>query len=888
MANTFPPDPNGTTIAFNSTLAHFDLYREFGGPNDAALFPNPPNGTLTWSSKFNSTQDGVPIPGTAFNFTIPKSPLGATAQNVSWTLNIPSGGVLQSSGFTYVKFDWNGTVGTGTGARYLVFNGTGPGAPLVRRIVASGNFTGSPTNSTGIPTGAPVACGPTDECFDVTKFIGYNLTLTFLFNSTTAGNGLKVQVSNVEVASVRIIQDPAFAHWMYQNPSNPVEIVHNAKMRLSYNSTVTYIPRPRISNQTKTHPWGQMILTLYWPASFTLNSVQLLGVTGVFPTVSPAIPLSQGTCVPIIPTLECTNVKFVSLNMTSPGDAVSNKTAFFTATSINAISSLGTGLGGVDTSFWAPGENMTLRVVNRPGVDLPGTQVAWFTDPNGITSVNNSTLSINAKSGTANYTVRLPSSPLGNWSLTTTFVNGYDYGNQNGRFRVEELQVKPGSFSLSGSAGSGAQLTVKGALTYKPEGSSLDSPVAGNVNTTVFALSTGPGAGLSFTRGTPSSGLYISNISAVNGVGSIDHPIIMYFSLNSTPSSQYQAANLTIDHEWYSGLAHGVNVTISMAQLGDEPYNKTPLTYSIQALITSTGVQLTIQSLQTNNKVTVNLTPGVGGSAVPFLRQHFGLFRLTIQAKNTSSHLVSTQSLESPSYAYILYSPLVPSQLLAYSPTVPTLASDGSFSTSLPSGQILGAKNLVFLVLARDSNGIVLGDSSQNPAVISDSTTLTPTADIPSEATVQQSVTVTLHLKSNSTLLKMTLTLNLDVTGQSESVPTQTQSVSISPGASRDVSFTFRAPSSSGRYLVTFSSPQYGTSGSPLLTKTLQVSLISTNLQLLLPAAIGLVAAIVILGAYVIRKSPGKEVEPSEKTKPAPKPSKPQPGQTASKYLTLA
>ncbi len=219
MANTFPPDPNGTTIAFNSTLAHFDLYREFGGPNDAALFPNPPNGTLTWSSKFNSTQDGVPIPGTAFNFTIPKSPLGATAQNVSWTLNIPSGGVLQSSGFTYVKFDWNGTVGTGTGARYLVFNGTGPGAPLVRRIVASGNFTGSPTNSTGIPTGAPVACGPTDECFDVTKFIGYNLTLTFLFNSTTAGNGLKVQVSNVEVASVRIIQDPAFAHWMYQNPS---------------------------------------------------------------------------------------------------------------------------------------------------------------------------------------------------------------------------------------------------------------------------------------------------------------------------------------------------------------------------------------------------------------------------------------------------------------------------------------------------------------------------------------------------------------------------------------------------------------------------------------------------------------------------------------------
>jgi hypothetical protein len=52
------------------------------------------------------------------------------------------------------------------------------------------------------------------------------------------------------------------------------------------------------------------------------------------------------------------------------------------------------------------------------------------------------------------------------------------------------------------------------------------------------------------------------------------------------------------------------------------------------------------------------------------------------------------------------------------------------------------------------------------------------------------------------------------------------------------------------------------------------VTIFQSNLQILIPAAIGILAAIIILGIYLLRRQPERE-EPAEKTKSAA--SKPRP-----------
>lgn len=799
-------------------------------------------------------------------------------ESINYTLVIPQG----AGTTTFIRFDWNGTVASGTSARYLLSNSTSNSnsdiTKLKFNVTRTTDFPGGPPpSSTG---GQPLPCSPTDECFDVTKYIGFNITLTFLFISTPTATGrLKATVSNVEVASVGAPKS-AVSHALFVNPNNSTEIIHYGKLLLTYNSTVTY-KKPNTAGQFLNHTWHQMLLSFYLPATYRLDNATLDGnridnATYLF---------GHGPCI-TQGVIECTNSVFFSLNMTAPFDKGVNRIALFTARSTNSISSLKTSLGVVDTDFWTPGDNMTLRITNRPGVNTTGSQVAWLQpnpNPSGIIPVN-ITLALAAGEGTANYTITLPSSQLGSWTLTATFANGYDYGYGTHKFRIDEIQIQPGSFSANGGVGSGTALNAAGKLSYVSNSSS-----AVNVNATVFAIRAGRGASLASTKASAPVplGLYESNITVVNGVGTVHQPIIMYFSLINPTADQF-SANLTIDHEWFAGQTHGVNATILdiFRTFSDDPFLSTPVTYSMQAVLTAAGIHLTVQSLRTNNRVTLNMTPGTGASAVPFLRQHFGFFKMTLHTYNLSSNQTSNLPLESPPYAYLLYAPLVPSQLLAYSPTVTTLSSDGRFSATLTSNQLLGVKKLLLIVLARDLNGIVLGDQTRDPTASSDSTVLTPTAEVPGAVTIRQSVMATLHLKSNSTSLATTLTVNLDITGQS-GLPTQTSSVSIEPGKTKDVTFTFTAPSTAGPYTITFSSPQYGGVGSPFLAKTLQVSLVASNLQILIPAAIGLVAATMIAAIYVIRKRPEDEVEASEKTRPKAFGPRSRSGQYTTKSLTL-
>jgi hypothetical protein len=582
-------------------------------------------------------------------------------------------------------------------------------------------------------------------------------------------------------------------------------------------------------------------------------------------------PFSKGSCVPA-GVLLCTNAVFISLNITSP--KAKNMIALFTVRTIDAVKSLGISNQGVATDSWVPGEDITASVNNQPGVNVTGGQNVWLTDPNGIFPINNFTSSSGVKTGTANYTVTLPLSPLGSWTATTTFLNGYDYGIRSHKIRVEEITLNSGSFAYGGGAGNGTALTVQGGLSY-----ASNSSAAANVNVTVLAVDAGSRGGTVQSTGAASSGLYISGITLAGGALGLGDSITMYFSLVN-PTQQQFSANVTVEHEWNTGQTHGVSATFPLT-FGDEPFlSITPIVYRVIATITSSGVQLQIQSLQTNNKIMLSLSPGVGMSPVPFLRQQFGLFKMTIRSKNLASSSVTSQSVESPPYAYLLYGPLIPSRYLAFAKTV--TKSGGNFSASITSDQLLAARNLVLIVLARDANGIVLGDRSRNPTAASDSTILTPTADVPNEVGVKQSVSVTLHLKSNSTKIPITLTVNLDVTGGT-SIPRVKQTVTVAPGTAKDVSLSITAPSTPGTYFFTLSSDQYG---APFLTKTVQVSLVPGSIQTLLPLAIGLGFALIVLAVYMLKRQPA-EPEPKEKQKPSPsKPSKPQTEQPSSKSLT--
>jgi hypothetical protein len=225
--------------------------------------------------------------------------------------------------------------------------------------------------------------------------------------------------------------------------------------------------------------------------------------------------------------------------------------------------------------------------------------------------------------------------------------------------------------------------------------------------------------------------------------------------------------------------------------------------------------------------------------------------------------------------------PLSPSRYLAYS-TPFTTVSGGTFSiTPIQSDSILGAKRLVVFALARDANGIVLANNPQNPG-FSDSTVLISSMDPLGQVVQGQTATATLHLKSNSS--KITGTLIIDLNLQGTGKVAEKSGVTLTPGSTQDVTLSFMAPSTPGQYALSFSSPQYA--GGPLTSQTLQVTILQSNLQILIPAAIGIVAAIITLGIYLLRRQPERE-EPAEKTKSAA--SKPKPAGSAnppSKSLT--
>lgn len=832
------PDPNGTNSAFNVTFTHFDLYTRTNTTD-----PVPPQGSLTWSSNFTSST-GSPILDTAFRYQLPANT--GTVQELNYTLNIPQGVASD----TFITFKWNGTLGIGTNATYQVYNGTSPQLIFPRASVTK-NTTfagGPPINATG---GHPFSCTPTDECLSAARFIGFNLTLRFVFKSNSTGGGIDVRVANVIVASVQTSFTKATSHTMELRPSNEVE--HNGILTLSYNATVTY-PKPNVPGQNLTHSWRQMVATFFLPSSYTLDSITQNMTLPLYPG---PVAMGQGTCTMTL----CTNSTFLSLNMTRNVSITS--TAEVVVRSANAVTNLQPMLGSIPTNFWMPGDTVSVMMTSHPGFNVSGSQTVNFTDPTGFTAVRGQPVS--NKGGSYVYNITLPTNAmLGLWNITGAFLSGYDFGHFSHTIRVEQIVATP--LTLSGTAGRDGALNVQGSLRYS------NSTPARGVNATVFVVAGGfPPAPVVSVGTAPSEGLYISNITLVNGVFTQDKSLIALFKISNPTPGRAFSANITIDHLWYNatGGAHGATVMIQLQPSLGEPFLSAQ-DYLMDIRLTSAGVQVTVKSLTTSNSVSRTLSAGTSGVAA--FRQHFGYLKVSVTSKPTTGG-TTTWSLTSPPYAYVLHTPLSapPSQLLAFSSTKPT-DTNGNFSLTIPADKTLGANRLMAFVLARDVNGIVLG--KDQTAIVEDSTFLTPTASIPSELTVGQSTTVTLSLKSNSTRLTVMLTVNVVVSGSGTVEIVDSETLTIGPGQTETATFTFPAPDEAGSYFLTLSSPQYGP---PLISpKTVNVYLLPGSLQALIPAIIGLVAALVILGAYLIRRRPEMEVEKEEKKRPASgKPSKP-------------
>ncbi len=781
-------------------------------------------------------------------------------QELNWTLTIPQFNCINCNS-TIVRFAFFGNLTRGTSANYtLTFtNGT--------QVPACNQCSGTNVGPGEFPRVISLSCGPGNVCINATKFIGLDLRISFRFGWNSSETNMSVDVGELVVASLDKVSKNSSSNFMGFNFPDIRNVTHTADLfRIKYNSTVSY--RPPLAGSNITHTWSNEILDIYYPAGYQINQI-LLNSTPIYPLPQRAAfertPCFNAAC----------SVSLLALNMSDfgplPNPSSFNSTIVIRATTPNTIS-LSTLTGIAPVQFFMPDERVSVKVGNALAVvnasataRAPENLTITFFDP------ARSTLTIPRKSlatssgGLFNYTIPTATlNPFGVWNITVSFINNFDVGFKFQTFTVQQILLAPGSFSYIGS---NSLLTVTGKLTYANQSLALA------VNGTVFAMDAAFGTNPVTTTNSSSTSLYISNITLVNGIFTTGQPLRMFFTVVN-PTTQGFNASLTIEHEWPGSVSHGVRATFPL-DLGDQPFTFGPVVYKADIFLLSTGVQIQVTSLTTHNTKTV--TASVGLSPVLSSRQHSGLFKITVSSLSGSQTFVPN-SLESPPYGYVVASGFVPGKLLAFSKPF-TTPTNGTFSTTFTSARILGAQKLVLLVLARAGNGIVLGN--QDPTIQPpDSTILQSSLDAPSEAAVKQAVVVTLHLKNNSTKITFILTINLEVLGSGR-VPSKT--ATLPPGGQQDLPFTFTTPSSPGVYTLTFSSPEYG---APLLTKTLQVSLLQSNLQILIPAIIGLVAALVILGFYLVKKSPEVAPETKEKQRPSPgKPSKPQ-GQPTSKSLT--
>ena len=869
------PDPlnvTGSPHAFNYSYSQANLYTGIGNAPVILPAPNATPGTqFRWLSTVTRTTNNTQIPTSGFRFNITSPPPPTQGkQVVNWTLTIPQFNCKTCTS-VQVVFDFFGNITRGTNATYALFNGTQAIQPSVT-FTALGEF----------PPAATVSC-PEIFCIPVTRYVGYKLTLSFTFAwNGTELPGMSADVGEIEVASIGdpipSCVAPVSCHFMQQDQSNSSSIIHNTNLSsVSYNNTLTTHVQP--GNVSTTRLWWDIeAINIYYPVGYNVTQIKLDN-TIVYHAL-PEVPLEKDHCAPGTACAE----SLIALNITdfTPSGAIRNSTITIISTTPNSILQLTTLSGGVPTRFFTSGDQIGIKILNNPSVvnasisQQTGQLNITFPQPLPIQTSPTTTLSGGV------FSFNLPSDCGFNgelcardWNVSAVFTSGFDLGIKSGLFRIDSLQV-----SFTGSTGGDNALSIQGRLTY-----GNGTKKASGVNATMFAIDTGTPVNTPVTNNQTkisSTLLYISNVTLVNGVFTQGQPLIMLFTVVNPNPSQLYNATVTIEHEWPGPQPHNMSVTFSLHPgdlLGDLPFNSNaPQTYKATILFTGPGVQVTLTNLRTSpNPYPGTMTPGT--SPVVPNRPHAGLFNITLTSKIGNTTETPSSFIISPTYAYVSSS-LVPSRYLAASNLIVT-DPNGNFSTTITSRSLLGAKNLVVFLLARDATGIGLVNNLSSIA-LTDSTILLSTTDSIGTVAKDQTVTATLHLTNNSTKITEVITVNLFIQGNPQPVGTKT-GVTIPPGESRTVTLTFLAPSTVGSYALTFSSPEYG---GPLTSQTLQVTILQSNLQILIPAAIGVVAAIIILGFYLVRRQP-ETAETEERTKPAgSKPKNPSTRNPTSKSLT--
>ncbi len=847
-------DPNGALTAFNYTYSQANLYTNSSSPPPKVVGPTSTTGVdFLWQSTVNRTKDNSRIQGTGFQFNLTNANLPTDKQTVSWNLTIPQFNCNSCSGVS-VNFNFFGKITSGTNASYVLSNGT--------NMISTQAFKTPGT----FPASSTVGC-PENFCLSVTSFIGWNITLSFRFGwNGTNSAGMSANVGEIVVASIGNFL-PSASHSMIQDSTNSTNIIHTTTLStISYNNTLKTTLHPGATNRTLLW-WHIEIISIYYPVGYNITQVSF-NSTKIF-RASPLVPFETEHCNNGSPT--CSQ-SIIAFNVTDVSGTALNSNVTIISSTKNSIRQVTPVLSGVPTSLFTPGDQVGVKTVNKPAIinasisQQTGNYSVIFVNPAGarqpLTGVANPATTVIG--GVFNFT--LPSGNCGStsnlcgaWIVFVVFTSGFDLGNMSSTFKIDQIQVS--SFT---SSGSNTGLTVSGALAYANNSAAAATGV-------VFAVDQNTPTNVPMTtQGSPSSNLYVANVSLLNGVFTQGQSLMMIFTLiNPASATQTVNANVTMEHEWPGSQSHGVNVTFSVGLrdgLGDLPFNVTfSQSYEAVFTLTANGTMVRFTSLQYGNSKTSWMSRGTG--PVVATRAQAGLFKVTVVSTAGASAPV-----ESPPYAYVYGMNLpTPSKYLAYSSTFTTDAISGSFSLSMTSDSILGAAKLTLFALARDSSGIVLANNQNSE--FSDSTVLQSNMDTIGQVAEGQSVTTTLHLRSNATKITEIITVDLNLQGSGK-VAEQT-GLRIAPGASQDVTLSFKAPSSPGQYAISFSSPQYG---GPLASQTLQVTILQNNLQILVPAAIGVVAAIIILGLYLVKRHP-ETAEIEEKTKPAgSKPKAPGPG----------
>ncbi len=242
-----PLNVTGASTAFNYTYSTADIYTN----STTGFVATPSSGSsrpgtqLKWFSTINSTKNGLPIPGTAFNFTASSPAFNVDhtldRQEVNWTLTIPKSDCASCS--LVVRFNLFGNLTKGTSENFTLtpsINNTSVLPPGITGIFL-GNQT-TPVYLCGLTRSSLSACSQPEVTVPVSKWVGVSLRLSFRFGWNFTNEAMLGSVGEVVVASIDNTPKSSSSNFMTHG-SDPTKVMHTAKFLQYYSPVARLVKR---------------------------------------------------------------------------------------------------------------------------------------------------------------------------------------------------------------------------------------------------------------------------------------------------------------------------------------------------------------------------------------------------------------------------------------------------------------------------------------------------------------------------------------------------------------------------------------------------------------------------------------------------------------------